>query len=219
MNKLSFVVDKLPLHYYQAELLLYSIEQNTAYQKEDIIVQCLSRVDQYFIEYLELNGYSYNIIEPYLDGKYCNKLQQLEYFKNKNVEGIILMDTDMFLTSSIDEIKGNNIIAKIVDGPNPNLNTLKNIYRSASLEFPNIVGSDWNIKNNATFENNFNGGFYYIPKRYINIIADSWKLWGEWLYKKEELFENPKQFIHVDQISFSLAVHSNNLQYSKLSSN
>lgn len=221
MNIISFVVDKLPLHYYQAELLLYSLEQNTDYQKKDIIVQCLSRVDKFFLDCLDNNGYRYNLIEPYLDGKYCNKLQQLEYFKDKklDINGVILMDTDMFVVDDISNIKGDEIIAKIVDYPNPNISTLKNIYKSASLFEPEIVKSDCDILDNNTFENNFNGGFYYIPKKYINDFSNDWKKWGKWLYNQPELFTNKNQFIHVDQISFSLVVHSNNLNYQKLSSN
>ncbi|MEA2019449.1 MAG: hypothetical protein U9N59_13505 [Campylobacterota bacterium] len=219
MNIISFVVDRLPLHYYQAELLLYSIEKNTSYKKNDIIVQCLSRVDKEFFKFLEDHGYKYNIIEPYLDGKYCNKLQQLEYFKDKEIDGVILIDTDMFVIDDISDIKGDKIMAKIVDAPNPTLSTLKKIYTKASLELPKIVSSDWEMPNSDTLQNNFNGGFYYIPKKYINIISEDWKKWGEWLYNKKELFDNQKQFIHVDQISFSLAVYKNELQYSELSAN
>lgn len=219
MNMISFVVDKLSLHYYQAELLLYSLEINSEYSKKDIIVQCTESVDQYFLDFLVSNDYTYNIIQPYLDGKYCNKLQQLVYFINKDIDGVILMDTDIFIVDTLLNIKGDRVLAKIVDAPNPTLNTLKNIYSAAHLEFPKIVPSDWIMENNNTFENNFNGGFYYIPKRFINTMNREWKRWAMWLYDKKELFDNPNQFIHVDQISFSLALQANNVAYSSLSSN
>lgn len=219
MNYISFVVDKLSAHYYQAELLLYSLERNTSFEKKNIIVQCLNRVDEVFLEYLSENNYNYNIIEPYLDGKYCNKLMQLEYFKDKDVDGIILMDTDMFVIDDLEEIRGDKIIAKRVDAPNPLLSTLKNIYNEASLQLPRVVESDWCMLNNETLENNFNGGFYYIPKNLIRTMSDDWKKWGEWLYNRPELFEIEGQFIHVDQISFSLALHSNKFAFEKLSAN
>jgi len=216
---ISFVIDKIPLHYYQAELLLYSLEQNTSYKKKNIIVQCLKNVDEKFLAYLQNNDYKYNLIEPYLDKKYCNKLQQLKYFLNKDVDGVILIDSDMFILENLSDIYGEHIMAKIVDAPNPMLSTLKNIYTKASLEYPDIVKSDWDIPHNDTFINNFNGGFYYIPKSQINIVYYQWKKWAEWLYSKPDLFENKQQFIHVDQISFSLAIHSNNLEFKLLPSN
>lgn len=216
---ISFVVDKLPIHYYQAELLLHSLEQNTSYTKKDIVVQCLDRIDDKFIDYLKDNGYTYNIIAPYLDGKYCNKLQQLEYFIDKDIDGVILMDTDMFVIGDLSDIGGNEIIAKRVDAPNPILSTLQNIYKKASLEMPTVLKSDWDMPNNETFQNNFNGGFYYLPQQIISTMSREWKKWGKWLYAQPELFENKSQFIHVDQISFSLAIHSNNLKYKLLSAN
>ena len=219
MNTISFVVDNLSSHYYQAELLLHSLELNTNFKKDNILVQCLDRVEEKFLDYLSKNGYTYNIIEPYLDGKYCNKLQQLAYFKDKDIDGVILMDTDMFVLDDLDAICGEEIIAKIVDAPNPILSTLKAIYKDALLESPPISPSDWNMDNNLTFVNNFNGGFYYIPKKHINIMQKEWKKWANWLYNKPKLFEKPQQFIHVDQISFSLSVHTNNLKYKRLTAN
>ena len=216
---ISFVVDKLPAHYYQAELLLHSLEQNTSYTKETIVVQCLSRVDKEFLDYLTVNNYTFNIIEPYLDGKYCNKLQQLEYFIDKGIDGVILMDTDMFAMGDLSDICGKEIIAKRVDAPNPSLVTLQNIYKQASLATPSVVKSDWDMPNNETLENNFNGGFYYVPQHLISTMSKEWKKWGEWLYAQPELFEHKSQFIHVDQISFSLAVHANKLAYKLLSAN
>lgn len=219
MNQISFVVDNLASHYYQAELLLYSLEKNSNYQKKDIVVQCLNRVDDEFLNYLIDNGYTYNLIEPYLDGKYCNKLMQLEYFRNKNIDGVILMDTDMFVLDDLSQIKGDKIMAKRVDAPNPALSTLENIYKAASLKLPTLGYSDWVMPNNATFKNNFNGGFYYIPQNLIETMSKDWKKWADWLYNRPQLFSNPQQFIHVDQISFSLAIHANRFPFTELTAN
>lgn len=219
MNALSFVVDNLPLHYHQAKLLLLSLEYNSEYSKKDIVVHCLNRVDKEFLNYLRENEYTYHMIEPYLDGKYCNKLQQLRYFEDKDIDGVILMDADMFVMDKLSDIKGESILAKRVDAPNPLLSTLQNIYKKASLREPAIGKSDWSMPNNETFENNFNGGFYYIPKKQITLLNREWRKWAEWLYAQPELFDVPSQFIHVDQISFSLALHANSLEYKQLCAN
>ena len=218
MTFISFVVDKLELHYYQAELLLYSITKNTHYKKSNIIVQCLNRVDQYFLDYLTNNGYNYIIIEPYLDGKYCNKLQQLEYFKDKS-HNVILLDTDMFVLSAFDIPDKNYICGKVVDAPNPPLSILKHIFKEALIEIPSITFSDWDIPNNQTFSCNFNGGFYYIPNKYVNEISSEWRKWATWLYERSELFETPQQFIHTDQISMAMAIASTGSAYRNLNAN
>lgn len=220
MILVSFVVDRLPLHYYQAELLLYSLEKNAGIAKDHIVVQCLNRVDNIFLDFLNKNGYKYHIIEPYLDGKYCNKLQQLEYFVDRDdIEGVVLMDADMFALNPLKDLQGDCVMAKVVDLSNPKIETLKTIYNEAKLIIPKEIETDCNIDNNATLDNNFNGGFYYIPQRYINIMAQEWKKWGVWLYDKPQLFDDPQKFIHVDQISFSLALAANRIKYKHLSTN
>ncbi len=218
--KVSFVVDRLASHYYQAELLLYSLEQFSYIPKEDILVQCLNHVDKEFFDFLESQDYNYNIIEPYLDGKYCNKLQQLEAFKDKeNIDGVILLDTDMFILEPFDILDNDNFYGKIVDGPNPPMETLKNIFTESNLKFPEIIKTDFEKINNQTFDCYFNGGFYFIPQFYISKILDEWKRWAEWLYKRENLFKTKQQFIHVDQISMSMAIVSMAIPYQMLPSN
>ncbi len=216
---LSFVVDKLPLHYYQAELLLYSLEECANFNKSNIIVQCLFDVDKQFVDFLEKNEYNYIFIEPFLDKKYCNKLRQLDYFiQEHSFDGVILMDTDMFVVEPL-ELETEYFLAKIVDAPNPTLKTLQQIYNAARLHLPEQTFSDWNIKNNETLDNNFNGGFYYIPSKYISLIQKDWKKWASWLYERPELFELKQQFIHIDQIAMGLAIQEHTIAYKHLSAN
>ncbi len=215
----SFVVDNLPLHYYQAELLLHSLQHNANVDKDQIIVQCLNRVEQSFITFLKRHGYHYRVIEPYLDGKYCNKLQQLDYFLDKSeIEAVVLLDTDMYILDKL-EFEKEIFQAKIVDAPNPTLQTLKNIYTVANLPTPNECSTDWNIEPNTTFENNFNGGLYYIPAEDIATIEHSWKKWATWLMNKEALFEKKQQMIHIDQISIGMALVEHGIAYKHLTAN
>jgi len=218
----SFVVDALELHYFQAELLLYSLEQNSGVAKDKIIVQCIEGVSPSFFNFLEKNNYAYNVIKPYLDGKYCNKLQQLNFFVNNNseeCEGVVLMDTDMVVTSTLEKLCGDCFLAKTVDAPNPPIEILEKIYNAASISVPNIVQSDWDVEKNETYSGNFNGGLYYIPQRYLEIVNNEWKYWAEFLYAREELFSKKAYFIHVDQIAMSLVINSNNIEYETLDAN
>ncbi len=216
---ISFVVDALDLHYYQAELLLLSLEKFGKVAKNNILVQCLDRVDKVFLDFLTDNGYKYRTIEPYLDGKYCNKLQQLEAFKDIEADGIILLDADMFVLQPFDIPNSKLVYGKTVDGPNPPLSVLKNTFHEANIDLPNIVNSDWDMKNNLTIECNFNGGFYYVPKGCIAKLSTEWRKWATWLYERSNLFETKQQSIHTDQVSMAMALTSINIPYGVLSAN
>jgi len=214
----SFVVDKTPTLYYQAELLLYSLQKNAHISRSDIIVQCVHGVSEKFLDFLQNRGYTYNLIEPFLDKKYCNKLRQLEYFKDLDCSGVVLLDTDMFVLNEINFSSLNIFQAKIVDAPNPSLSTLEKIYEKASLELPLKVRTDW-FKDKETLMNNFNGGFYYIPRKYLKQIEKSWKYWATWLTNHGELFATPQERNHIDQISMGMALVEEKINYQHLSAN
>lgn len=216
----SFVVDALPLHYYQAEILLYSLQKNAQIKKDRIVIHCLNRVDDFFLDFLKENNYQINIIKPFLDGKYSNKLQQLSFFQSyeKNIAGVVLLDTDMFVLNKLNLSK-DIFSAKLVDGPNPSLKTLDKIYTESGLEQPVEVQCDWKLPNARTYSNNFNGGLYCIPKKYLQIIDRSWKKWAEWLYDRTYLFSTPSEKIHIDQISMGMALVENKIKYNVLKAN
>ena len=216
---ISFVVDAIPKHYFQAGLLLLSLEYFAKHPKENILVQCVNRVDKKFIHFLEKNGYRYRLIEPYLDGKYCNKLQQLEAFIGKKCDGVFLLDTDMFVLEPLLSMKNHCFAAKIVDAPNPPLPVIRRIFNAANIVLPEIVDSDWKLDNNTTIATNFNGGLYFIPSQIIEDINKKWKKWASWLYSKPELFDNDQQRIHVDQVSMAISLADSHIEYSPLSAN
>ncbi len=217
----SFVVDQHPSFYFQSELLLHALIENCGVNKSQIIVQCVLGVDNDFISFLNNNNIQHTIIKPYLDGKYCNKIHQLEYFVKHGdpQDDVILIDTDVYFLS-LPRISNRAYVAgKIVDGPFPLLSTLKNIYKAAEISLPSIVDPDWFFYGHKTIDNNFNGGFYYIPAKYINQLNTSWKVWAKWLYFRPELFENPQFFIHVDQVSMGLALRDLSIPYVALPAN
>jgi hypothetical protein len=220
LNYLSFLVDKTPLSYYQSELLLFSLEQFTSFNKDNILIHCTTRVDDEFLFFLNEQRYKYKIVEPYLDGKYCNKLQQLASFKNlKSEDGVFLIDSDTFFLNDPSLLFSQKIGGKVVDAPNPPLRVLTKIFNEAKLNYPKIVRTDWIMEDAFTFESNFNGGFYYIPAKKVEMVDSLWKKWATWLYSHLELFETDVQRIHVDQVSFSMMIQDANQDYQVLSSN
>jgi len=221
LNYLSFLVDDLSLHYYQAELLLFSLEKFTSFNKNNILIHCTSRVNEEFLLFLRENNYTYKIVEPYLDGKYCNKLQQLSSFKDLNDDdAVFLVDADTFFLNDPIINTPQKIGGKVVDAPNPSLKVLTKIFNEAKLTYPKIVPTDWVMEGAYTFECNFNGGFYYIPAQKVQKADELWKKWATWLYaRRNELFETKAQQIHVDQVSFAMMVKEANFEYEVLISN
>lgn len=220
MKYISFVVDRNPLYYYQAQLLLHSLVNNTEFSKENIIVQCIHGVDSYFLDYLEKGGFTYTQIAPYLDNAYCNKLAQLAYFRDKEIQSVILLDTDTYvLDNALFMLDNPCVMGKVVDAPNPPLPIIENIFSNAKIALPSTILTDWDFTEGTTIEGNFNGGFYYIPGSYVPQLDNEWKKWAEWLYAHRELFQNDAYAIHVDQISFAMALKAGSIPYGFLETN
>lgn len=193
---------------------------NSGFSKEQIIVQCIKGVSDLFLEYLERCGFEYILISPYLDKKYCNKIVQLDYFKNKEVESLILIDTDVYvLDDALYRLNSKFVCGKIVDAPNPPIDTIEHIFDQASLNLTDRVETDWTLPANETINGNFNGGFYYIPGEYIPALEEYWKKWASWLFERGYLFKNKAHAIHTDQISFAMALSDGKIPFASIASN
>ena len=220
----SMVVDSQPLHPYQAHILLFTLERFGAVPRERIIVQCTERVPTVVRRTLVQTGYTVTDVTPYLDKAYCNKIAQLDYFMNAIVpveepdeSGIFLLDLDLAVLSPLDVPDRAVVWGKIVDGTNPPLPTLERIFSAAKVEPPGIVPCDW--ESGGTFSTNFNGGFLYVPLPFLARLRTSWRRWAEFLFARPELFDEPAQRKHIDQISFAMALVSEGIPRRHLTAN
>jgi hypothetical protein len=212
----SFLVDGLPAHYYKAEILLFSLEKFGKYTKESILVQCTKKVDTSFIEFLDENHYNYTIVEPYLDKKFCNKIAQLDALQHTACDGVFLLDVDLFILEPLTVPDATKFSAKLVDLPNPPIHVLESIFKASGLTLPKIVDSDVVTTHSQTYDVNFNGGFYYIPKQHLVAIRTAWRTWAEWLFERQDFFETPLQRNHIDQVSMGLALTELELEVTPL---
>lgn len=219
MQIISFVVDAVPEHYFKAELLLFSLEKFAKQPKEHILVQCTNYVDETFISFLTRKGYQHCVIEPYLDKKYCNKIRQLDNLVGKECDGVFLLDIDMFVLEQLLIRDKDSFWGKIVDGPNPPIEIFRRIFSTAGICLPKTVNTDCITDGGKTIATNFNGGLYYIPYHYLAILNRLWKKWANWIYLRPELFDNEKQYNHIDQISMALSLAESDIPYKTLSSN
>ena len=216
----SMVVDDHPFHPYQAETLLFTLEEYAAVPRNRMVVQCTDRVADSVRSELARNGYSVVVIPPYLDGKYCNKIGQLDYFLERKLEGargVFLLDLDFVVLAPLKIPDRDCVWGKIVDDTNPPLAVLKRIFSETGVNIPGIVPTDWGT--GETVATNLNGGFLYLPLRFTRYMQRAWRHWGEFLYARPELFERPWQRNNTDQIAFALALADSKIPFRYLTAN
>lgn len=215
----SMVVDGLDAHYYKMQLLLSSLARLTSVQRSDVCVFCTDRVSRDFVSHLAAAGYRTATVTPYLDGKFCNKLQQLpellKIFPDAN--GYLLLDNDICFAGDIDLDGCEHIRGKVVDDVNPPIGVLQRIFSEAGLPQPATRQCDFG--NGPTFATNFNGGVLFIPKSVAGVFSSEWRRWATWLFARPGLLDTDRHRAHIDQISFCMALAASGLPWAPLPTN
>ena len=203
----SCVVDAAPLFYWQTWGLVNSLIQLAGVSPNRIYVHYTPEVDRAFLARLETLGIKLKAIARFGDGKYCNKIAQLNTSEFTKAKCVFLLDTDMLVLRELSAIYTSKAIkGKIVDLANPQLSVLQAIFNQAGFkEHPTICLADYDGE--PTFENNFNGGLYAIPGNIIESLGERWQYWANWLLANLEILTEVNKQAHVDQISFALATH------------
>ena len=162
----SMVVDDNPFHPYQAETLLFTLEKYAGVPRSRMVVQCTDRVADSVRAEFASNGYSVVVISPYLDGKYCNKIRQLDYFLERKFDGargVFLLDLDFVVLAPL-EVKERELRLGKDRRWSPILlcRSSTGSLRDAGVEHSRAscpaIGAPGD-----TVSTNFNGGFLYIP--------------------------------------------------------
>jgi hypothetical protein len=216
----SIVVDNVDDHLYKADLLIRTLDRHASIPPGQVIVHYVNRLPAADVAPFARMGCETRKIEPFLDGKYCNKLQQLSFvdeFGLSEPAGVLLLDVDIAVTAPLVIPDRDRVAGKIVDAPHPPIHVLTRIFEAAAVALPEQVQCDWNI--GKTFASNFNGGVLYIPAYHADAIGKSWKCFASFLYENPSLFENDQQLRHIDQVSFALAIGDTGMAYSHLPAN
>ena len=203
----SCVVDAAPLFYWQTWGLVNSLLKLAKVSANQIYVHYTPEVDRAFLSQVETLGVNLKAIARLGDGKYCNKIAQLQTKEFTSAKCVVLLDTDMVVLQELSAIYTTKAIkGKIDDLANPELSILQAIFHRAGFEqHPAIRSADYD--GNPTFENNFNGGLYVIPGTIIEPLGKRWQHWANWLLANLEILTEVNKQAHVDQISFALATH------------
>jgi hypothetical protein len=202
----SFVMDNDPRFAYEAWHLARSLIEHCGGDPSSIHVQCLPEVNARRRRLFGEFGCHLHEIARFGDGRYCNKLNQLENLRELAFDRVVLLDTDMIATSDLRPFLGGAAIqAKIVDRAKPPLATLEAIAAAAGLsKWPAICEVD--ASGDLTFEAHCSGGFYSIPKELCAELSERWRRWALWLLANMDPPRRVGRENHVDQISFWLAV-------------
>ena len=141
---------------------------------------------------------------PYLDGKYCNKLLQLDSLLSRSADFYVLCDTDLAFLASVEPLfDGSRVRAKPVDLPNPPLQQLAFLKFLLGLnKTPRLVKTSCDEA--KTWSVNCNGGLYIVPEHLAPLLSVRWKHFAEKLYYYR--WALARWHVHIDQVAFAFAM-------------
>jgi len=218
--KYSCLVDNHGRYQRQGWLWLNSLIHFGKINPSDIFMHCVTGTGEDYIKKCAETGANVVITEPYGDKTYCNKIAQMSDVQLKDSDAVILMDADMIMLENFeDTLDFNYISAKIVNSPNPETSIIDKLFETAGIKKSLPDKAVELTEDYFTYGANFNGGLYVIPRKYYGIIKSGWEKWSQWLLIRENgkpLYDAKKE-AHIDQISFCMTVHENNIPVKYLS--
>lgn len=202
----SCVLDSGPKFAYQLWVWLTTLTECAGIPPSDLFVHIVRReAPQSALEaYLDSRGVAYAHIEPFGDGRFCNKLGQLATPALREREFAVLTDLDIAFTCALDPWIGlGSICAKEVDYPNPPVAILEALYRRAGFRsFPDRKLCSFS--DGETYVTNCNGGVYILRTAIFDALLARWRYWVFWVLAQGDILGH--YLLHVSQISFGLAV-------------
>jgi hypothetical protein len=200
------VVDAGPKFIYQLWVWVTTLVHCAGVPSTDLYVHIVRRESPSMPveEFLRGECIPFSYIEPFGDGRFCNKLEQLDTPALRAREFAVLCDTDLAFLSALDPWIGlGTICAKEVDFPNPPIELLEPLYRRAGFDrFPDRKRCSFSDA--ETYLTNCNGGIYIFRTTIFDDLLPRWKRWVFWVLEQRDLLE--RYTLHVSQISFSMAV-------------
>ncbi|ODS01236.1 hypothetical protein AUC68_12815 [Methyloceanibacter methanicus] len=147
------------------------------------------------------------------DEKYCNKISQVDSVDRFIADGgdfVFLCDCDLAFASPVGDMapKSDVICGKTVDFPNPRLDKIIELLNAAGFDDLPPPTRD-TLTHEPTLRGNLNGGIYGIPVKWLREFGDVWKQIAlDLLNCPQRLEILGPHAIHVDQMSFCMALHS-----------
>ena len=212
------VVDCLPIHPYQAEILLVTLEEFGGVPREAVVVQCTGRVKEKVRRTFEELGCRVSGFTPCFDEAQCNKIAQLDYFlecRDAPARGVFLLDLDLAVLTALDVPDPNVIWGRVADGRNPPRAAFERSFSAAGLDLPGEVSCDWQ-EQGSTIATDLSGGVVYIPRLLLGRLRSGWRGWAEFLLSRPEILDESSAGKDVSRISYAMALVSERLPFSCL---
>jgi len=218
---ISFVVDDAPKFQMQAWNLLNSLKSsgNMDRPETEVFVHHTAGVSSSVLSFYESLGARLVEIEPFGAGaaKYCNKIRQVTSGALDDADVAVLLDADTLVLGDLGcLLETDQIRAKVVDLPNPDLSTLNKLALAAGLDprvLPRPVKPTFSWFR-RTWPANFNGGFYVVPRKHMDALADAWPRWARFCFAHKDILG--ARLLHSDQLAFALAQLENELPFARL---
>jgi hypothetical protein len=215
----SFAIDADFRFTYDGWHLAHSLIEHCGGDPAAVHVQCTPEVDERQRDLFRELGCTLHEIARFGDGRYCNKLNQLESLSGVAFDRVVLLDTDTIAIADLRPfLRDDAILGKIVDVARPPLDALDEIAAAAGI-VRDFIACNTDAGNETTYLGNCSGGFYSIPKAYCERLSAEWRRWTLWLLENIEPLRRIGSENHVDQVSFWLAISAAGLPFATAPSN
>ena len=217
----SMVVDGLPIHPYQAEILLVTLEEFGGVPRDRVIAQCTGRVKEEVRRTFEGFGCRVSTFPSGVDGARCNKVAQLDYFlecRDASATGVFLLDLDLAVLTALNVPDPEIIWGRAADDPNPPFAAFERSFSAAGIELPGETPRDWQWQGN-TVATDLGGGVIYVPRPLLARLRSGWRRWIEFLLSRPAVLGESSSGKDVARISYAMALASERLPFSCLPAN
>ena len=201
----SCVVEPRPKYVNQLAIWVTTLLELGGVPAADLFVHVLDGVHHAgVVEFLSERGIAHAAMPRFGDGRFCNKVRQLRTAALRAQPYVALCDTDVAFAGNLERWTGlGRVAGKPVDGPNPPLEMLEELYRRAG--FGSVPERTRCAHAEApTFTNNLNGGVYLLHRDLIDEFSPRWEKWALWTLEQQAVLGS--QVTHADQIAFGLAL-------------
>jgi hypothetical protein len=150
---------------------------------------------------------------------HTNKIRQLATSFD-DAGHVVLTDVDIAFASRppLEQIRA-PVAGKVVDLPNPPVEILQKVFAVAGLPAPATWTNAFVDPEDArheftTLRGNCNGGLLVVDRRQLAPIGRAWAQWARWVIDRIDLLD--RWTVHVDQVSFCLAVNQLGIDVGRL---
>lgn len=197
----SFVVDRHGPFACQGYVLARSLLEFGGASPHQITVHVVEGTDPAMVAPFRELRTNVAHVSPFPGHPYCNKINQIPALLDVDADLLLLLDADLFVLRPFEFGAPLAIRGKIVDLPNAPIRVLERVFRAAGLDLRVV---DVDLCRGKTAAANFNGGLYAIPRCWAGALHAAWLRWAQWCLANVRLFRDHS--LHVDQVSFALAV-------------